>query len=1047
LVRPGSQEQKALCARPRGDAYYAILTDRELRREAWAESRHLKTLKKIEREHEEAERERQKARRYFGVKRPPAWGAENQAGMKHHAARMVLPSRPHRSFLPRFAVPITDKQGRLFVFQRIRYYSSAKTKQGHCRERAAYAIDGAHVFPDGSLAAHSNLGDAHGEILEGVDVVEQVNRTAARNAKTWVHAIMQNCHLMTPEEQFAAAKAYAEDIFGKQGLPYLVVLHPPSEGGDARNWHVHLLFSFRPVTRVGEGEWEIGRHIRTDLDSPEQFARLRYLWACELNAACEKAGIDRRYTHLSYAASGIDCIPQTHLGEGLTAKVRRGEHVKINLNNHRIAVRNMRKRVIKAVRAELMATAAQVRASVQFSLDAALAAQALRAAKPNASERWGMQPVAVTVLPEQSDVVVKRNASVKFGLRTPQAPRLPVQVKPAEIRQRPWAMSAKAAPVQHPAFAVERHKKPSWSLTATGAPVVLPDSQWRPSQRIRVSFGLGPTSGSGIFPVPPQPLQSKSFSLSARTPPQELPQFQTLLNRKAASFTLNMRGLPPPAQILIMPPGGGAALSGTRSFARGASVVAPPWKLPSHKITVGAEQPGKSKQPPPVRFVLNTQSPQLPAAVPGADPADARRVKSVLPGSWALTPRLILRLPEFPEVAKRLHSISFGLGRKAPGTVLPAASQAQSRSAPFGLGKRAIANDLPPAPPQLAPKQAGTAPTNAPALMPSVPSPATASNLSALKSMSTAQAASIEQTVVQPAETQRDLQRRQQLIAEIHRRPIHVVRMPDDDVWPHRMSFGKSELTADDVSEPVIQRMLRYNMLRQEAFLSWIGAEAFERVTKAQADSSVDAVVKALSKHARAEASKWAQTSLWDQFMRQICQNGLSRSQRLVAEWQKAGNGPPGQRGRLAADAFEQTRKWPVELAEPLQIQLEQEAKAHRLRMAYSQAAGASDGGQPSTGQSRARREDSLAVPIGSPISASVVREQAGNKTSTGIQPSANPAEAKDYVAEIKRKIAEIYRQTGSGPRPNSVGPDPKKAPMRPGPGHGFPPPGSGLGR
>jgi hypothetical protein len=136
-----------------------------------------------------------------------------------------------------------------------------------------------------------------------------------------------------------------------------------------------------------------------------------------------------------------------------------------------------------------------------------------------------------------------------------------------------------------------------------------------------------------------------------------------------------------------------------------------------------------------------------------------------------------------------------------------------------------------------------------------------------------------------------------------------------------------------------------------------------------------------------------------------------------------------------------------VDLGDQLQIQLEQEAKAHRLRLAYSYAAGGSDGGQPSTGQSRATREDSLAVPIGSPIFASVVREQAGNKTSTGIQPSANPAEAKDYVAEIKRKIAEIYRQTGSGPRPNSAGPDAKKAPMRPGPGHGFPPPGSGLGR
>jgi hypothetical protein len=136
---------------------------------------------------------------------------------------------------------------------------------------------------------------------------------------------MQSVHDLTPEQQFEMAKRYCEYAFGSQNLPHSLALHPPSSEGDQRNWHVHVVFSMRPMVRTGEGEWQIGRFLRTDLDCPEQFARLRSLWAEELNHACSEAGVAKRYTHLSYQAAGVDFIPQRHLGPGLTAKVRRGE--------------------------------------------------------------------------------------------------------------------------------------------------------------------------------------------------------------------------------------------------------------------------------------------------------------------------------------------------------------------------------------------------------------------------------------------------------------------------------------------------------------------------------------------------------------------------------------------------------------------------------------------------------------------------------------------------------------------------------------------------
>ena len=48
----------------------------------------------------------------------------------------------------------------------------------------------------------------------------------------------------------------------------------------------------------------------------------------------------KRYTHLSYAAIGMDYLPQVHLGAGLTAKVRRGEEVALNELNRLTVARN-----------------------------------------------------------------------------------------------------------------------------------------------------------------------------------------------------------------------------------------------------------------------------------------------------------------------------------------------------------------------------------------------------------------------------------------------------------------------------------------------------------------------------------------------------------------------------------------------------------------------------------------------------------------------------------------------------------------------------------
>ena len=327
----------------------------------------MKSVERLNREMAEAQREWDRPHRFFKVKANVAWGEGKGQTIKRHILHRVVPTQRGQGALPRNGVALTDRGGRLFIFQRIRYYSARTTREGRGKDAAHYGMDGAHVLPNGEACIASNIGEHYEEIVAGFDLAERINRSVSANAKTLFHGIMQSCHELTPEQQMEMAREYAEHTFGRQQLPYLVVLHPPSAEGDQRNWHVHILYSLRPMVKTGEGEWTVGKHLRTDLDNPEQFAHLRFLWAEELNQACEKAGVDKRFTHLSYAAAGVDYIPQRHLGEGLTAKVRRGEQVALNIANHRIAVRNSLKRLAADGRATLLATLAAAKDAVSVA--------------------------------------------------------------------------------------------------------------------------------------------------------------------------------------------------------------------------------------------------------------------------------------------------------------------------------------------------------------------------------------------------------------------------------------------------------------------------------------------------------------------------------------------------------------------------------------------------------------------------------------------------------------------------------------------------------
>lgn len=241
------------------------------------------------------------------------------------------------SQLPRYSGQITDRAGRVGIFFRVRYYGHA-TKAGVSRRATLYIWQGAHETDDGRILFMSNVGETVEEAVAALEAVELFNREAQGGAKVLFHAIANVPYQLLEmdrgiERMFEIGRRFAEEQFGDRDLPFALALHPPSEDGDQRNWHLHLLFSTRPMVRTGDHEWDIGRMMRREIDNPDAFEAMRHLYAAVQTEVAQEAGLSIRYTALSNAERGLPIAPQQHLGPARTARVRRGQLDAVNERN------------------------------------------------------------------------------------------------------------------------------------------------------------------------------------------------------------------------------------------------------------------------------------------------------------------------------------------------------------------------------------------------------------------------------------------------------------------------------------------------------------------------------------------------------------------------------------------------------------------------------------------------------------------------------------------------------------------------------------------
>lgn len=241
------------------------------------------------------------------------------------------------SQLPRYSGQVIDRMGRAGIFFRVRYYGHS-TKAGVGRRSTLYIWEGAHETNDGRVMFASNVGETAEEAIAALEAVELFNREAQTGAKLLFHAIANVPYQLIEmdggiERMFEIGRRFAEEQFGSRDLPFALALHPPSEEGDQRNWHLHPIFSTRPLVRTGDHEWDIGRMMQREIDNPEAFEEMRHLYARIQTEVVQEAGFNISYTALSNAERGLPNAPTKHLGPIRTARVRRGEQDQVNESN------------------------------------------------------------------------------------------------------------------------------------------------------------------------------------------------------------------------------------------------------------------------------------------------------------------------------------------------------------------------------------------------------------------------------------------------------------------------------------------------------------------------------------------------------------------------------------------------------------------------------------------------------------------------------------------------------------------------------------------
>lgn len=150
---------------------------------------------------------------------------------------------------------------------------------------------------------------------------------------------------LTLEQNRYALQDWVRDNFTRKGLIADVAIHAPSEKGDDRNMHAHVMVVMRKL----DGSEFVRTKERFDTYSEKQAAKkaelesLRSSWERIGNRHLERHGFEPTLDHRTLKAQGIEREPGYHIGKDATAIERSGKPSELGDVNRQISADNERK--------------------------------------------------------------------------------------------------------------------------------------------------------------------------------------------------------------------------------------------------------------------------------------------------------------------------------------------------------------------------------------------------------------------------------------------------------------------------------------------------------------------------------------------------------------------------------------------------------------------------------------------------------------------------------------------------------------------------------
>ncbi|OYV54105.1 MAG: MobA/MobL family protein [Acidiphilium sp. 20-67-58] len=153
-------------------------------------------------------------------------------------------------------------------------------------------------------------------------------------------------------ERVALARRFAETVVERFGVVADVALHEPYREGDERNWHAHILTTTRAANENGLGGKT--RQLDDRATGPALVEGLREVWAEQVNAALERAQVEERVDHRSFARRGLEQAPTVHLGPAASALERRGVQTGVGDVNRAVVASEEAREAVRQADAEVI---------------------------------------------------------------------------------------------------------------------------------------------------------------------------------------------------------------------------------------------------------------------------------------------------------------------------------------------------------------------------------------------------------------------------------------------------------------------------------------------------------------------------------------------------------------------------------------------------------------------------------------------------------------------------------------------------------------------